>query len=216
MKLIKNVLNNVPAYVALQKVVGADRLRYRCIAELDIQQGNSVLDVGCGPAYYFQRLPGNVRYHGFDTDAGYIEWAREKWGSERATFHHGIFDEAAAAALPSFDAVLLLGLLHHLSDDDSRSLLRLCAKKLAPGGWVVSVDTCYEPGQGMVSRWMSNNDRGEYVREPAAFLELAGDIFGKINGDILSDVTRIPASYWSMRMNAPLNPGDPTVSTHAS
>lgn len=203
MKSAKDLLRSVPAYVALQKVVGADRLRYRCISEADIKPGDAVLDVGCGPAYYFERLPETVTYHGFDTEAGYIEWARKKWGNGRATFHHGVFDGPAAASLPAFNAILLLGLLHHLSDDESRALLGLCAQKLAPGGRVVSVDTCYESGQGRVSRWMSDNDRGEYVREPTGFLELAKEAFQAVDGDIVTDATRIPASYWSMRMNSP-------------
>ena len=59
---IKGLLGHVPLYVALQRGVGADRLRYRCLDELDLQPGQVVLDVGCGPAYYMERLPRGVRY----------------------------------------------------------------------------------------------------------------------------------------------------------
>jgi SAM-dependent methyltransferase len=201
MEGLKGLLRHVPAYVLLQRVVGADRLRYRCIEE--VKPGETVLDIGCGPAYYFPRLPQPLKYHGFDTDAPYIDWATEHFGGENASFHCGIFDEAAARSLPQIDVVLLLGLLHHLSDEQCTDLLNLAASVLSPGGRVVSVDTCFEPTQGRISRWMSENDRGEYVRDPAGFEKLALQSFGQVEGEVINDVTHIPASYWMMRMTAP-------------
>ena len=144
-----------------------------------------MVDVGCGPAYYFERLPQPLTYHGFDTEPRYIEWARKRWG-DRATFHLGMFDAEHAAALGPVDAVLLLGVLHHLSDVQSVELLDLSARALAPDGRVITVDTCFEPAQGRIARWMAENDRGEYVREPAAFLELASGRFERVEGEIWS------------------------------
>lgn len=196
---LSGLLSHVQLYIGLQRVVGADRLRHRCIAELDLQPGEAVLDVGCGPAYYFDRLPQPITYHGFDTDAGYLEWARERWG-EGPVFHDGSFDAAGAQGLPAFDAVLLLGLLHHLSDDQARSVLGLVAGGLAPGGRVVSVDTCFEPTQGRLSRWMAANDRGEHVREPEAFSALGQEAFADVRGEVVKDGTRVPGSYWLMHL----------------
>jgi SAM-dependent methyltransferase len=199
---LKKLLDHVSLYVALQKAVGADRLRYRCLDELGLTEGATVLDVGCGPAYYFDRLPA-VRYFGFDTDARYIAHAQARWGSERARFTCEVFGEEHLASLPPVDAVMLLGLLHHLSDEDSRTLLGLAARALAPGGRVISVDTCFEPTQGRISRWMSRNDRGEFVREPAGFTALAEQHFGTVDGEVLATTTRIPSSHWMMRMAEP-------------
>jgi len=201
---LKGLLGHVPVYVALQKGLGADRLRYRCLDELALAPGDSVLDVGCGPAYYFDRLPKPLTYHGFDTDERYIAWARRRFGGETVTFHQEIFNESHLPDLPPVDAVLLLGLLHHLSDEQSRELLRTAGKALAPGGRVIAVDTCFEPNQGRVSRWMSENDRGEYVREPAGFVRLAEEFYAEVDGEVVDDVTRLPSSFWMMRMRSPL------------
>jgi SAM-dependent methyltransferase len=209
----KRLLSQVPLYVALQKGIGADRLRYRCIDRLELKPGQAVLDIGCGPAYYLDRLP-EVRYYGFDTDAGYIAWAQKRWAG-RGTFQCAIFGDEHVAELPRFDAIMLLGLIHHLSDDDTRNLLRLATLALAPGGHVVSVDTVFEPTQGRVSRWMSENDRGEYVRTPEQFNALAGEYFGEVEGEVVNDATRVPASYWLMRMGAPLEAGQPQSSLQA-
>ena len=205
MKSPTELLGHVPLYVGLQKAIGADRLRYRCLDEAALQPGETVLDVGCGPAYYFDRLPQPLTYHGFDTDEGYIEWARGKWG-DRATFHHGIFDAEAAASLPRFDAVLLLGLLHHLDDEQTVALLEQVTAILQPGGRVVSVDTCFAPHQGRISRWISDHDRGEHVREPHQFLKLAQEAFDDVEGEVVDDVTRVPGAYWFMRMAAGARP----------
>ena len=203
---LKGLLHHVPLYVALQKGVGADRLRYRCIAALDLQPGDTVLDLGCGPAYYFGRLP-NVTYYGYDTEPRYIDYARRRWG-DRAQFRCEIFTEASLADLPPVDAVMLLGLLHHLSDEQCRQLLGLVGKALAPDGQVISVDTVFEPTQGRISRWMSENDRGEYVRDPDGFTALAQEFFGTVDGAVVNDATRIPSSHWMMRMRVPRQPAD--------
>jgi SAM-dependent methyltransferase len=198
---LKRLLVRAPVYLALQRGLGADRLRYRCIDELALRPGEAVLDVGCGPAYYFERLPA-VRYFGFDTEPRYIEYARRRWG-DRADFRCAVFTGAQLAELPPVDAVLLLGLLHHLSDADSRQLLDLVARALAPGGRVITVDTCFEPRQSRISRWMSENDRGEHVRWPAEFEALARRSFAEVEGEVVSGITRLPSSFWLMRMSRP-------------
>ena len=201
LKTVKGLLGHVPLYVALQRGLGADRLRYRCLDELALADGDTVIDVGCGPAYYFERLP-RVRYFGFDTSPRYIDYARKRWG-DRAEFRCEVFGERHLTEIPPATAVLLLGLLHHLSDDDARQLLRVAAKALAPDGRVIAVDTCVEPRQGRISRWMSENDRGEYVREPNGFTALAREFFSTVDGEVVDDATRIPSSFWLMRMRDP-------------
>ncbi len=68
---------------------------------------------------------------------------------------------------------------------------------------MIAVDTCFEPNQGRISRWMSRNDRGEYVREPAAFVTLAERSFATVDGEVIDGVTRILSSFWLMRMRHP-------------
>lgn len=206
---VKSLLGFVPFYVALQRGVGADRLRERCLREAGLGGGEFVIDIGCGPAYYLERVFAQapaIRYAGFDTSARYIAYAKRRFAARfgpRAEFHCEQFTPQRAATLPPADVVLLLGLLHHLDDAASRDLLALAASCLAPGGRVVTVDTCFTPGQSAVSRWMSRNDRGEHVRAPAAFAALAEEAFAEVRGEILGDVTRVPSSHWMMRLAKP-------------
>jgi SAM-dependent methyltransferase len=204
---LRRLLDNVGLYIALQKGVGADRVRYRCLDEAKLKPGDRVLDVGCGPAYYFDRLP-PVEYHGFDTSPDYIAYAQRRYGS-RGQFRCELLTDAHLDELAPVDAVLLFGLLHHLSDAESATLLDLAARALAPGGRVISVDPCLHPGQGRISRWMSENDRGEHVRTPDGFDRLARAAFGEVCTEILDTVSRVPSSHYLMRMSAPLVAASP-------
>jgi SAM-dependent methyltransferase len=215
---VKKLLGHHALYVAVQRAVGSDRLRYRCLDELGLADGDTVIDVGCGPAYYLARLP-KVRYVGFDTSPRYIQHARQRWtggntaggntaggntGGGDVEFRCEIFGEEHLGQLPPADVVLLLGLLHHLPDGESRQLLDVASRALAPGGRVISVDPCFHPGQGRISRWMSANDRGEHVRTPEGFAALAAESFEDVDGEVVDDATRVPTSHWMMRMRKPL------------
>jgi SAM-dependent methyltransferase len=198
---LRRLLGHVGLYIAMQKGVGADRVRYRCLDEAELKPGERVLDVGCGPAYYLDRLPA-VEYHGFDTSPEYIAYARRRFG-DRGTFHCEVLTADHLAGLPRFDAVLLFGLLHHLDDAECATLLDLAARSLTAGGRVISVDPCLHPGQGRVSRWMSENDRGEHVRTPEGFDALARASFAEVTTTVLDTVSRVPSSHYMMRMSLP-------------
>ena len=132
MRSLKDLLAQVPLYVGLQKVVGADALRYRCLDAPPIKPGEVVVDVGCGPAYYFDRLPQPLVYHGFDTDQKYVEWAREKFGAARHLPRRRLRRRGGGRGARHPTWCCCSGLLHHLSDEDSRNLLELCAEHPRP------------------------------------------------------------------------------------
>jgi SAM-dependent methyltransferase len=199
---LRKTLGNVSFYIALQKGISADRIRYRCLDEAELKPGDRVLDVGCGPAYYFGRLP-KVDYVGFDTSEAYVAYARQRYG-ERGVFRCEVLTAEHLRELGQFNAVLLFGLLHHLDDDQCATLLDLSARALAPGGRVISCDPTLHEGQRRVSRWMSENDRGEYVRRPESYDRMARASFEDLETRVLDTLTRVPTSHYMMRMAAPL------------
>jgi 2-polyprenyl-3-methyl-5-hydroxy-6-metoxy-1,4-benzoquinol methylase len=156
MPLIAGLLSHVSAHISFQCLVGADRLRYRSIGQLALSPGDTVFDAGCGPAYCIERLPSQMKYYEYDTEPRYVNWAQRRWAHGDATFRLGVFDAEQSANLPQVDAVLLLGILPHLSDEESTNLLALAARSLAPSGGVVAADTCFVPSQGRVSRSMAS------------------------------------------------------------
>jgi SAM-dependent methyltransferase len=195
------ILDHPSVYNFFQRAVGAHRVRELSIDALAPLPGDRILDVGCGPAYYMDRLP-SCDYHGFDTDSAYIAYARRRFGS-RGRFHDQPYTEEHRAALEPFDRVMLMGLLHHLDDDACHALLDLVARSLAPGGRVVTLDTVLFEGQSRLSRLLARNDRGAFVRSPAAFLALANQHFGEIEQRSLGDTWRIPSAHFLMSLSDP-------------
>lgn len=196
------ILRQPGAYILFQRLVGADRVRLRCIDMLGPRAGDRVLDVGCGPAYYLPRLP-DVDYHGFDTEPRYIEYAQRRFANRQAKFHCELFTPAHVDRLGQFDGIFLLGLLHHLSDEESDELLRLGASALKPGGTIITADPCYYPGQTAFDHFMISRDRGQYVRPMERFLQLARKRFDGLETELLNDVTRIPYTHIAMRLTRP-------------
>src|SRR5467141_1456157 len=97
--------------------------------DLRVGQGLRTLDLGCGPGAFADAFDGDD-YYGADLNAGYIEWARRH---RKGTF---LACDARTVPLPDqrFDQVLIFGLLHHLSDDVTRAVLKETRRLLVPGG----------------------------------------------------------------------------------
>ncbi|MBI4702325.1 MAG: methyltransferase domain-containing protein [Deltaproteobacteria bacterium] len=192
-------------YILSQRAVGAHLARYACLEALAPRAGERIVDVGCGPAYYLGRLPA-VDYHGFDTDQRHIAWARARF-SGHASFYAEPFGEPHAARLAPVGGVLLLGLLHHLDDEQAEALLALLARALAPAGRVVTLDTPFFDGQSAVARSLARHDRGRYVRRPEQYRDLADRSFGRREDRIVGDTRRMPASHFMMVLREPRRSG---------
>jgi len=191
-------------YILSQRLVGADRARDICLAALDVQPGERVLDVGCGPAYYVAGLP-DCEYFGFDTNSAQINSARARFG-DRALFYDEPYTAERMRELAPFDKVFLLGILHHLDDAGCRSLLDLVARSLKPNGRVVALDTPLYQGQSTFSRALAKNDRGDYVRFTDAYVALANPSFSQIESRVLGDSITMPWSFFMMTMTGPRSP----------
>lgn len=173
-----------------------------CLAALDVQAGERVLDVGCGPAYYVEDLP-DCEYFGFDTNSAQINSARERFASRRARFFDEPYTAERMRELAPFDKIFLLGILHHLDDASCRNLLDLAARSLKPGGRVVALDTPLFVGQSTFSRVLAKNDRGDFIRYPDAYVALAQPAFEKIETKVFGDTVTIPWSFFMMVMDSP-------------
>lgn len=188
-------------YILSQRLVGADRARAECLAALGARAGDRILDVGCGPAYYVAGLP-ECDYVGFDTNSAQIAVARARFG-HRARFFDEPYTAEHQRALAPFDKVLLLGILHHLDDASARDLLDLVARSLRPNGLVVALDTPLFVEQSPLSRFLAKNDRGDYIRYPDAFLQLARASFERVESRLLGDTPLMPSSFFMMVMSGP-------------
>lgn len=106
-----------------------------------LPEGADILDVGCGPAWFWrsqaERLPHDLRMSLIDASPGMIKEAKANLATvERIEIVDAKVADAVALPYPAetFDAVLLLHVLYHVSDP--RSALCEARRVLRPGGKV--------------------------------------------------------------------------------
>src|SRR5262245_25934600 len=137
--------------------------------ELAANSDSVVLDVGCGTGVAQRYLRGFQQYYGFDTDQAAINVARQNSALPNVHYHCGtIRPDDVRRIQPT--KVLMSGLLHHLSDADAVTLLRMCAETPSVER-IATADTVYLPGQHL-SNLLAFCDRGRFVRYTEGFLSL--------------------------------------------
>lgn len=178
---IRSLLSNPWMYDASQNIMGARKIRDELVAEfIRPQDGQRILDVGCGTAEILSALPDTVDYVGFDISKDYINESRQRFGS-KGEFHCGLYDSNAALNIGSFDTAIILGALHHMDDDVARDLLQLIFYSLKPGGRLVTIDPCFDESQSGIARFLISKDRGQNVRTLRGYETLPDKIFSRVN-----------------------------------
>ena len=193
---IRAVLSSPIVYSSFQRLMGAhsDRINY-VQRYLKPAAGMFVLDVGCGPADILNYLP-PVHYYGFDISASYIQRARLRFG-DKGRFEQKQLTREDLLALPKFDRVIAIGLLHHLDDEVAVDLMQMVRAVLAPGGKFVSLDPCLDVTQNPIARFLVKNDRGRNVRDKDGYELLASKCFSHAHAEVRHK-TWIPYTHCAM------------------
>ena len=164
------------------------------------QSHHHILDVGCGNAVILRDL-GVARYVGIDHNSGCIAKAQRDFGS-KGEFHNIDLTAQNVTKLGKFDSVLLLGVLHHLSDRDITQLLINVSNVLNPGGNLVTFDCAIEDGQHPAARLLARLDRGRYARSGLGYRKLIEQSFSVQQEIIRHDLLRVPYTHVIFRAQA--------------
>jgi SAM-dependent methyltransferase len=179
-------------YNLFQDAIGGNALRRRFInSNVRAKPGDKIIDIGCGPAQILTWLP-DVDYLGLDINYAYIASAKRTHAG-KGTFVVG--DTRSLWDDPRFrdaDIVVGLGILHHLGDDDASHCIRFAHRALKQGGRFVSLDACWVPNQGFLSRYIMSKDRGQNIRTEQEYCRLARKIFKDVETWIDTKPMRIP------------------------
>lgn len=189
------------SYDRLQRSVGSRRLWTAFVAEYLLPRpGMRILDLGCGTAEVLAFLP-QVDYLGVDLHPPYVQAAAARSG------HRARFRIADAATLQGqgerFDAVLLLGLLHHLDDVQAARAVATAAALLAPDGRVLTLDGCRTEGQTWLSRALLRVDRGVHIRDRSGYLALLEPQVEVQRAELREDLIRLPYTHLVTVSRAP-------------
>lgn len=197
---LHGLLESPFVYRSVQRLLGAGRAREVLLSEyVRCAARHHVLDVGCGTADVLAHLPAGVRYTGIDPNGRYLAQARRRYGGE-ARFLVGRAGEVSDGDLGGpFDRILMIGLLHHLTDEEAAAAVRQAARLLAPRGVCVTLDNVRLERDSLVARWLIAADRGARVRSEEDYLALLRLAFPRVEGTIRRDLLRVPYSHFIAR-----------------
>jgi len=162
--------------------------------------GCSVLDVGCGPAAILDLLH-DVNYIGLDHNPNYIAAATKKYGS-KGTFICAGVDQLNDYGPKTFDQIIVLGVMHHLDDQQLTQLMRSLKDRLNRDGVLITFDVAYEDKQNLIAKFLAKNDRGKFVRTKDQYLEFISPTFSVEQADLHHDLLRVPYTHLLTRSTA--------------
>ena len=182
-------------YRNFQRLVQGSNARPRLVKDfLKIDPGQRVLDIGCGTADILAHLPHDIDYHGYDIDVAYIASARARYG-HRGSFVVGSVSPELTHGVATFDMVIALGVVEHLTDPLADTLFAAARKVLRPGGRLVTLDGAYVKGQHPIAWLLLALDRGGHVRTPEDYLAIARRHFADASATVLHDLNAVPYTH---------------------
>ncbi|OQY43090.1 MAG: hypothetical protein B6242_15425 [Anaerolineaceae bacterium 4572_78] len=188
-------------YDVFHHLCGSYAVRRRFVEEfVRATPGSRVLDIGCGSGKVIEFLPPDVEYIGYDLNRIYIEHAKKKYGERGQFFCADVNDESTRSIQGQFDFAMLVGVIHHLTNDEVHDMLKNAYNYLKPGGVLASFDNVnVSAEQPFISRWINRNDRGKYIRSPEEYIHLMYDHFSMVEFVLLTDMFIYPNYQFIMR-----------------
>lgn len=192
---LRDILARPGVYDLFQTVVGANTWRQRVIEEFlsnKIPANGLIIDIGCGTSEIVSYLPDNVRYLGIDRNPNYIISAKKKYRDRNAQFLCQELSPDLPLGECKADAVLAIGIIHHLEDKECIDLFQVAKKSLRPGGLFLALDPVYHQSQSAIARYIISKDRGKAVRTTEQYLSLYAREFAQVDYKIDTHPLRIP------------------------
>jgi len=133
---VQFLLQKPSIYNFFQEAVGGNASRRRFIRDhVCPQEGNKIIDVGCGPAEMFSWMPTAIQYVGFDVSSSYIQAAEQRYGGNRGLFLVGTTKTLwNDPRLMGADIVIGTALLHHLDDSEVLNFFEFAYRVLKKTG----------------------------------------------------------------------------------
>lgn len=147
----------------------------KLVRDEGVLAANRVLDLGCGTGMLTREFEPE-QYFGIDVNARHLRWAKD-----RNPRHNFARMDGTSLALcdASVDAVVIGGILHHLSDAEVRKVLREVKRVLLPNkGRLILWEDIESPGPfNVLGHLVHRGDQGEFLRTEKGYSELVLESF---------------------------------------
>ena len=194
---LKGILDTPILYLAYRTIVGGQRSTSIYVNEyVRPKTQDKVLDIGCGTGETIEHFS-DVEYIGFDNNPAYIELAKKRF-SDQGHFFCSRIDQVNLENFDPFDLVLVVGVLHHLDDQECIKALELAYSALKKGGRLISLDGCFVEEQSKAAKFIISKDRGLFMREKLEYQQLAAKVFSGVDVSLRHDLLKIPYTHLIM------------------
>ena len=192
-KFIYKILENPIIYDFYQNLVSTKNMWNTVFKSfIDTSEDLIVLDCGCGTSKY-RELIDTKKYIGLDFNSSYIEEARSKFPKD--TFKVADLTKLQTKDYEKVDRIILLGIIHHLDDNESRVLIDKLYNLLTENGVIYTLDPLFvsvEKTSDRIANFIASKDRGQYVREEKEYLKLFSNKIKKIDKTVFNNLLRVP------------------------
>lgn len=190
----KSILSFPWFYNLFQNLLGARHAREELMRTyVQPKKHSRILDIGCGTGEILEHLS-DAEYLGFDISAKYIAMAQKRYGN-RGTFQCEDVSNASLEGVPPFDLAISIAVLHHLNDEEATALFAIARSALKIGGRLVTIDPTFTEEQSVLARFLVKHDRGQHVRTPEGYRNLAVQIFPNVRVEVRHDLLTVPYTH---------------------
>lgn len=155
-----------------------------------------VVDVGCGPGNFADKLEYPCRLYGFDPSEKYIATAKSRGRGDY--FVGGMKEflaEYGSQLEGQVDVVVSNGVLHHVSPEQIDEILAGAMTLLRPGGRFVALEPVWLEKQDWRSRFVVGLDRGQSIFMDHQWAAIMRRHCPSTEVKVLNSLLRIPYTH---------------------